>query len=63
MAAFSGVSTLVTILIGVIFRDEQLYYFHYIGLSLILVRMIGVSVIAVRKNRREIVLQNVKKRQ
>ena len=52
MAAFSGVSTLVTILIGVIFRGEQLYYFHYIGLSLILVRMVGVSVISVRKTRR-----------
>ncbi len=50
MAAFSGVSTLVTILIGVIFRGEQLYYFHYIGLSLILIRMVGVSVISVRKS-------------
>ena len=51
MAAFSGVSTLVTILIGVIFKGEELYYFHYIGLSLILVRMIGVSVISIRKSR------------
>ena len=51
MAAFSGVSTLVTILIGVIFKGEELYYFHYIGLSLILIRMIGVSVISVRKSR------------
>ncbi|MBQ8371371.1 MAG: DMT family transporter [Clostridia bacterium] len=51
MAAFSGVSTLTTIFVGVIFDGEQLFYFHYIGLSLILIRMIGVSVIAIRKDR------------
>ena len=51
MAAFSGVSTLVTILIGVIFKGEELYYFHYIGLSLIIIRMVGVSAISIRKSR------------
>ncbi|MBR3878544.1 MAG: DMT family transporter [Clostridia bacterium] len=51
MAAFSGVSTVVTIIVGVIFGNEQLYYYHYIGLSLILIRMIGVSVISIRKER------------
>ena len=63
MAAFSGVSTLVTILIGVIFRGEQLYYFHYIGLSLILVRMVGVSVISVRKTRRLLSADAVKEQE
>lgn len=47
-SAFSGVSTLVTILIGVIFSGEKLYYFHYIGFALILARMIGVSYIAIK---------------
>lgn len=51
MAAFSGVSTVVTIIVGVIFGNEQLYYYHYIGLSLILIRMIGVSVISIKKER------------
>lgn len=51
MAAFSGISTLITIVVGVIFMDERLYYYHFIGLTLILIRMIGVSVIAVRKDR------------
>lgn len=51
MAAFSGVSTVVTIIVGVIFGNEQLYYYHYIGLSLILIRMIGVSVLSIRKDR------------
>lgn len=60
MAAFSGVSTLVTILIGVIFRGEHLYYFHYIGLSLILIRMVGVSVISVRKTRRLLSTEAIK---
>ena len=63
MAAFSGVSTLVTILIGVIFRGEHLYYFHYIGLSLILIRMVGVSVISVRKTRRLLSADAVKEQE
>ena len=53
MAAFGGLSTLTTIFIGVIFGGEELYYFHYIGLSLILARMIGVSVIAIRRDRQK----------
>ena len=52
IAAFSGVSTLVTILIGVIIKNERLYYFHYIGLSLIMIRMIGVSVLSVMRNKK-----------
>ena len=51
VAAFGGVSTVVTILIGVLFLDEKLYYFHYIGFALILIRMIGVSCIAIKKDR------------
>ncbi len=51
IAAFSGVSTLVTILIGVCFAGERLYAYHYVGLTLILVRMVGVSVISLRKNK------------
>ena len=53
VSAFSGVSTIVTILIGVIFLNEKLYYFHYIGFALILARMIGVSYIAIRKDRKK----------
>lgn len=52
VAAFGGVSTIVTILIGVIFLDEKLYYFHYIGFTLILIRMIGVSYIAIKKDKK-----------
>ena len=52
MAAFSGLSTLVTILVGVMFRGERLYAFHFIGLALILARMIGVSVISIRRDRK-----------
>lgn len=51
MAAFGGLSTIVTIAIGVIFSGEKLYYFHFIGLPLILIRMIGVSWIAIRRDR------------
>ena len=51
-AAFQGISTLVTILIGVIFAGETLYAYHLIGLSLILLRMIGVSTVSLIKNKR-----------
>lgn len=52
MAAFSGISTFTTIIVGVFYANEALAYFHYIGLVLILIRMVGVSVIAIRKDRR-----------
>ena len=52
MAAFSGVSTFVAVVAGVIFGGEKLYYFHYVGLSLILLRMIGVSVISINNDRK-----------
>ena len=48
-AAFGGVSTLVTIIISVL-CGERMYYFHYIGIALILVRMIGVSYISLKKD-------------
>ena len=52
VAAFGGVSTMVTILIGVLFLEEKLYYFHYIGFTLILIRMIGVSWVAIKKDKK-----------
>ncbi len=57
MAAFGGLSTIVTIAIGVIFAGEKLYYFHFIGLPLILIRMIGVSWISIRKDRKRRALE------
>ena len=51
MAAFSGVSTIVTILIGIMFGNESLQAYHYVGLPFIIVRMIGVSAIAIIKDR------------
>lgn len=54
VSAFSGVSTVVTILIGVVFLNEKLYYFHYIGFTLILIRMIGVSYIAIKKDKKSL---------
>lgn len=51
-AAFGGISTIVTIMIDVIFNSEPLYYFHYIGISMILIRMIGVSFISIRRDKK-----------
>ena len=53
-SAFGGVSTRVTVLIGVLFADEKLMYFHYIGFPLILARMIGVCVIDIVKDRKKL---------
>jgi len=47
MSAFGGVSTFVTVIIGVIFNNEQMYFYHIIGFILIAVRMIGVSAIEI----------------
>lgn len=52
MSAFGGVSTLVTVLAGVLFAGETMYMYHYIGLTLIVIRMIGVSYIQIKKSKR-----------
>ena len=51
MAAFGGLSTVVTIAVGVIFGGERLYRFHAIGLACILARMIGVSAISIHRDK------------
>ena len=53
-SAFGGVSTIVTVLIGVIFAGEKLMYFHYIGFPFILARMVGVCVIDIIKDRKKL---------
>jgi len=52
MAAFGGVSTFVTVLIGVLFFNERLYYYHIIGFTLILIRMFGVNYISIKKEKK-----------
>jgi drug/metabolite transporter (DMT)-like permease len=53
MSAFGGVSTFVTVLAGVLLNGEKLYMFHIIGLSLILIRMIGVSYIQIKRSNKK----------
>ncbi len=52
MSAFGGVSTFVTVITGAVFAGEKIKLFHIIGLSLILIRMIGVSYIQIRKDKK-----------
>ena len=52
IAAFNGVSTVVTVAVGVIFGGEKLFFFHAIGLTCIFARMIGVSAISIYKERK-----------
>ena len=53
LSAFAGLSTFVTIAVGVMFNGDKLFYYHYIGISLIVIRMIGVSTIAITKDKRK----------
>ena len=52
MSAFGGVSTFVTVVAGVLFANGKLFYFHYIGFALILIRMFGVSYISIKKGKK-----------
>ncbi len=52
MAAFGGLSTVVTILIGIIFGNETLEIYHFIGLPFIILRMVGVSAISIMKSKK-----------
>ena len=59
MAAFGGLSTVVTIAVGLIFANETLEVYHYIGLPFIILRMVGVSVISIKKSRQELKIQPI----
>lgn len=48
-AAFGGISTLVTVGMGVLIAGETLYMYHIIGLIMIFVNIIGVTCIAGKK--------------
>lgn len=50
-SAFGGVSTLITIAAGVLLGGETLYTFQIIGLTLIVIRMVGVSYIDIKKQK------------
>ena len=50
-AAFSGISTLVTVIIDVL-CGSRLYLYHFIGFAFILIRMIGVSYLSIHKEKR-----------
>ncbi len=51
MAAFGGISTLVTIAVGVLLGGEQLESYHIVGIVFIVARMVGVSYIAIKRDR------------
>ena len=51
LSAFGGVSTIVTVAAGVLFANEKLYLYHVIGISLIIIRIIGVTYIDMKKER------------
>ncbi len=53
MAAFGGLSTIVTIVIGMMFGSETLQLYHFIGLPFIFLRMVGVSAISIINSKKK----------
>lgn len=53
MVAFGGLSTIVTIIIGIVFGGEHLEFYHFIGLPFIIARMVGVSTISIVEGKRD----------
>ena len=53
LAAFGGVSTVVTVLVGVTLGAESIRFYHLIGFPLIFARMVGVSAITIMKDRKK----------
>lgn len=60
VTAFGGISTFVTIAIGCLVGKERLYGFHLVGLTLIVIRMIGVSWITIRTQKQKEAEQSAK---
>ena len=62
MAAFGGISTFVTIGVGMLLGGETLENYHIVGLVFILARMIGVSYIAIKRDRQKLKLNSETKK-
>lgn len=46
---FNNVSTVVNILAGTIFLQEKLYYYHYIGIIVIIIGTIGFNIVKIKE--------------
>jgi len=51
LAAFGGISTMVTIFADVFFNNTTLYFYQIIGICLIMIRIIGVTVIDIKNSK------------
>ena len=52
MSAFGGLGTLTAIVEGVLFNNEKLYMYHVVGISLILIRIIGMICLTSGENKK-----------
>lgn len=60
LAAFGGVSTVVTVFVGVVFGGESIQIYHLIGFPFIFARMIGVSAITIMNDKKRLKLEEIK---
>ena len=54
VAAFGGVSTIVTVFVGVVIGGESIQPYHLVGLPFIFARMVGVSAITIQRDRQRL---------
>ena len=59
VSAFSGISTLTAISVGVIFNGETLYIYHIVSTALILLSAIGINYIKVKDQERNLIKKQV----
>ncbi len=50
MSVFNNLSTLVTVVAGVLLLNETLYYYHIIGIMSILIGILGTNLDKLRKD-------------
>ena len=53
VSALGGLSTVVTVIAGALFNQEQMYWYHYVSVSLIVISCFAVMYIEEKKNKEE----------
>ncbi|MBE7053097.1 MAG: DMT family transporter [Ruminococcaceae bacterium] len=59
VSAFSGVSTVTAIFVGVVFNNEKLFFYHIISTVLILISAIGINYTKVKEQERDLIKKQV----
>lgn len=58
-SAFGGLTTVVTILAGVVLLNEKLYWYHYVSIILIFIASVGMTMSINKEQRRNLTVEEV----